>query len=319
MIAGFVQNRHSREALKLFSELHRSGLVPSHSGFTSSLFACANSGDIEMGKQIHSLAIKRRFHFNPFVGNGLICMYAKCRNIQDISRVSGTMIARDNVPWNSLDYRLSENCLLDDARKAFENMPERDVVSWTAIISAYEQAGHGDIAFELFGKMLAGGVKPNQSTISSLLGACGCMGATKLGEQIRALTHKVGLNACLFVSNALISMYFKCGSLDGFQIIQEMSYRDIVSWNAVLAGCGQNGLGVEAVEIFRQMQAAGILPNEISFLGVLCGCSHSGLMDKGWEYFHSMHQDYGIMPLVHHYSCMVSLLGRAGRLSELKS
>ncbi|KAF3450923.1 hypothetical protein FNV43_RR07012 [Rhamnella rubrinervis] len=319
MISGFVQNGHSQEAIKLFTELHRSGTFPSHSGFTSALFACANIGDVGMGRQIHTLTIKTIGQFNSFVGNGLISMYARCKNTEDASQVFSTMTARDCVPWNSLILGLSENHMLDEARKTFEKMPKRDVVSWTAIISAYVQAGQADTAFTLFLEMLARGMKPNQSTVTSLLSTCGNLGARKFGEQIHCLVHKLGLVSCLFVCNALITMYLKCGSLDGLCIFEEMPDRDIVTWNAVLAGCAQNGLGKEAVNIFQRMEATGVSPNGISYLGLLCACSHAGLVDEGWAYFNSMSQGYGITPLVYHYTCMVDLLGRAGQLYEAET
>ncbi|GMY05215.1 pentatricopeptide repeat-containing protein At4g02750-like [Fagus crenata] len=204
MISGFVQNGHSREALEVFAELHRSGNFPSHSSFSSALFACSNIADVEVGRQIHSLTIKTKCQFNSFVGNGLISMYGKCKSIEDFSQVFSTMRVKDVVSWNSLISRLSENYMLDDAWKFFEKMPNQDVVSWTAVISAYEQAGQGDIAFKFF-------------------------------------------------------------------------------------------------------------------LGVLCACGHAGFVDKGWAYFHSMSQDYGITPLVYHYTCMVDLLGRAGQISEAEA
>ncbi|KAK9281324.1 hypothetical protein L1049_004223 [Liquidambar formosana] len=319
MIAGLVQNGQSNEALELFAELHQSGNVPSSSSFTSSLSACANIGAVEMGRQIHSLTIKTRCQYNSYVGNGLISMYAKCKNMEDVSQVFSTMKVRDTVSWNSLIAGLSDNYMLDDARSTFEKMPTRDVVSWTAIISAYVQAGNGDIALELFLDMFARGMKPNQLTVTSIFSACASLGATKFGEQVHALIFKLGFDSCLFVCNSLMTMYFKCGCLDGLHVFEEMHDRDRVTWNAILSGCAQNGLGKEAIKIFDQMEAEGVVPNEVSFLEVLCACSHAGLLDKGWAYFNSMSQNYGITPLVHHYTCMVDLLGRAGQLSEAEA
>ncbi|KAL5574528.1 hypothetical protein UlMin_016227 [Ulmus minor] len=319
LISGFVKNGQSRGALKLFAELHRSGTAPNHSSFASALVACGNIGDVEIGQQIHSLAIKRRCQFISFVGNGLISMYAKCKNVEDMLQVFRVMKVRDIVAWNSLVVGLSDNGMLDGARKAFENMPKRDVVSWTAIISAYEQAGQVDVAFKLLFEMLTRGMKPSEVTVISLLNACGCIGELRVGEQIHCLIRKLGLNTRLFVSNALITMYFKCGSLDGLCHFEEMPNIDIVTWNAVLAGCAQNGLGREAVNIFKQMRSVGILPDEISFLGLLCACSHAGLAKEGWAYFNSMSEVYGITPSVNHYTCMVDLLGRAGQLHEAEA
>lgn len=319
MISGLVQNGQSCEALEFFTELHRSRTVPNQYCFTSALFACANNGAVEIGRQIHSLTIKANCQFNSYVGNGLISMYAKCRNMGDVSQVFSTMKVRDTISWNSLIGGLSENLMVDDARSIFEKMPKRDVISWTAIISAYEQYGDGDTALKLFHDMLTGGVRPNQITFTSLVSACGSLGATKLGEQIHAFIFKLGFDSRLSVCNALITMYFKCGCLDGLRIFEEMPDRDIVTWNAILKGCAQNGLGKEAVQIFEQMEDEGVMPNDKSFTGVLCACSHAGLVDKGWAFFNSMSQKYGTTPTVYHYTCMVDLLGRAGQLYEAKA
>lgn len=70
------------------------------------------------------------------------------------------------------------------------------------------------------------------------------------------------------------------------------------------------------IEIFEQMKALGNFTNKINFLGVLCARGHAGFLDKGWAYFNSMSEDYGITPLVYHYTCMVDLHERAGRISE---
>ncbi|KAF9586877.1 hypothetical protein IFM89_039902 [Coptis chinensis] len=129
----------------MLSELHKSGMVPSDSMFTSALFACANIGALEMGRQLHSLTVKAGCQCNSYVGNGLISMYAKCRNLENVSQVFNTMRVRDTVSWNSLISGISQNNMLDDARSIFEKMPRRDVVSWTAMISAYAQTGQGHL------------------------------------------------------------------------------------------------------------------------------------------------------------------------------
>ncbi|XXG42084.1 hypothetical protein AAC387_Pa01g2432 [Persea americana] len=319
IISGCAQNGRSEEALELLSDLHRLGTIPSHSSFTSALFACANIGALEMGRQIHGLTMKTGSQFNSYVGNGLISMYAKCKNMEDVSQVFSTMRVKDIVSWNSLIAGLSQNYMLDDARIAFEKMPKRDVVSWTAMICAYVQAGHEIEALELFHGMLENGTIPNPSTITSILSTCANLGATKLAKQIHGMSFKLGLDMDLFVGNALITMYFKCGCVDAFWVFNEMPQRDVITWNAVLAGCAQQGFGKEAVEIFEQMKSEAVLPNHISFVSLLCACSHAGLVEEGWRYFNSMSRDYGLMPLEGHYACMVDLLGRAGHLYEAEA
>lgn len=319
MISGFVQNEKFKEALELFAELHRTGEAPSHSGFTSALSACATLGDVELGRQIHTLTIKTRCQHNPYVGNGLISMYAKSKNMGDVSQAFSTMQVRDIVSWNSLIAGFSENNMLDDALDTFQKMPKRDEVSWTTVISAYVQAGQFENALKMFLQMLRAGMKPRDFALISLLSACSSTGTTKLGKQIHGLILKNGFNSCLCVCNALITMYFKCGSLDGFSVFEDMPVQDIISWNAVLTGCAQNGLGEKAIRIFEQMKAAGIFPDEISFLGVIGACCNAGLVDKAQAYFNCMRQIYGISPMTHKYSCMVDLLGKAGELYEAQT
>ncbi|KAF5741753.1 pentatricopeptide repeat-containing protein [Tripterygium wilfordii] len=319
MISGFVHNGQCSEGLRLFSEFHRTGMLPSHSSFTTALHACSFTGDVNRGRQIHTLTIKARCQFNSYVGNGLISMYAKGNSLEDVSRVFRTMRVRDIVSWNSLVAGLSKNYMLDDAQSVFENMPERDVVTWTAIISAHVQAGKGEKAFELFLDMLTQGMKPRELTLISLLTASGNMCINKSGEQFHALVVKHGFESCRCVCNAVMTMYFKCGNLDGLRVFEEMPDQDIVTWNAVLSGYAKNGLSKEAIRIFEQMKAASIFPDEISFLQVMTACCRTGLVNEVWAYFNSMINDYGISPSVEHYTCIVDLLGRAGHISEAES
>ncbi|KNA09521.1 hypothetical protein SOVF_152880 [Spinacia oleracea] len=319
MISGLAQNERCEEALHMFVGLQRLGNFPTHSCFTSCIYASASLGAIEIGKQMHALAIKNSCHHNSFVANALISMYSKFKNTEDVSQVFSAIGIKDVAAWNSLITSHSHNYMLEKARDIFEKMPERDVVSWTAIVSAYAQAGDFDAAFHMFIDMLARQLRPNELTITSTLSACGSAGAVKLGEQIHGLLNKLGFDSCLFVNNALITMYFKFGSEGGFSVFEYMSEKDLVTWNAVLAGCAHNGLGKEAIKFFKRMEAEGVFPDQISFLGILCACSRAGLLEEGRAYLDSMCKDYGIKPLLYHYTCVVDLLGRAGELSEAEA
>ncbi|CAN4126474.1 unnamed protein product [Withania somnifera] len=317
MISGLMHNGLSVESLELMAKMHRLGNIPSDSSFTSALLACADIGDVEVGRQIHSLSLRAGCQYNPYVGNGLITMYAKCKNLEDDAEAFG--LTKSDIISSSIPAGHSDNFRLEDAVRVFQQMPNRDVVSWTSVISAYVQGGKGEIALKLFLDMFSHGIKPNELTVTSLLSATGSLGAKKLGQQLHVLTFKLGMDSRLFIGNAVISMYFKCGSLDGIQVFDEMVERDIVTWNALLTGCAQNGLGKEAISYFEKLTAEGFVPNQITFLELLCACGHVGLVDEGLTYFNSMRQHYGIVPVINHYTAMVDLLGRGGRLLEAES
>lgn len=332
MIAGFAQNGRYCEALQLFSDLHRRKedmpFPPQHSCYTSALLACSYiSGDsgLEHGRQIHTLVVKTGCQFNTFICNGLISMYSKCDSFADVNQMFEKMKVKDTVSWNCLITGLANNNMVADAHAVFERMPNRDIVSWTSIISAYGQSGgHETEALSLFMKMQNQSIKPNSSTLATMISVCADLGATGLGQQFHSLAVKLGsirstgTDDDIFISNALITMYFKCGVCrDSFQVFDEMSDHDIVTWNAILTGCAHQGFGMETIRLFDQMKSEGVVyPNHITFLAMMCACSHAGLVDEGFKYFDSMSRDYSLMPSTKHYACMVDLLGRAGRLTE---
>jgi len=130
---------------------------------------------------------------------------------------------------------------------------------------------------------------------------------------------KLGIQLDSFVGNSLISMYAKCGLIEDPRLMFDIIVnRDVVSWNAMIAGYAQHGFGNEALKMFEELQRTGVKPNEVTFIGILSACSHAGLVDEGLRYFNSMYEDYCIAPRAEHYACIIDLLGRAGRLEEAK-
>jgi pentatricopeptide repeat protein len=156
-------------------------------------------------------------------------------------------------------------------------------------------------------------------TITSVLSACARLSALKHGKEIHHYIIRFWFESHVFVGSALIDMYSKCGSIEvARHLFDKLSERNIVSWNAMIAGYAMHGHGEDALSLFHQMQQADIDPDHITFIALLSACSHAGLIDEGWHYFISMSREYHITPKVGHYSCMVDLLGRAGRLDEAR-
>nr|CAD1840900.1 unnamed protein product [Ananas comosus var. bracteatus] len=84
----------------------------------------------------------------------------------------------------------------------------------------------------------------------------------------------------------------------------------------MITGYSSHGLGLEAIDLLEKMINAGYEPNEVTFIAVLSACSHCGFVEQGMQYFDLMRERYGINPTIDHYTCMVDMLGRAGRLEE---
>jgi pentatricopeptide repeat protein len=267
-----------KEALKMLQVMHK---VDSDA-YVSLLQACININSIAEGKCIQTHIIKTGFELHVDVGNKLLIMYAKYKRIED-------------------------------ARQVFDKMPERDVVTWTAMIGGYGQSGQEEHALRLFIQTLDFGVKPNQYTFGSVISACARLEVLEEGKQVHGYTIKIGLDTNAFVGSALVDMYAKCGSIDdarkvfnkmpeqnvvastamvtGYvknerveeasELFWRMPERNVISWNAMIAGYAQNGHNEEALELFSQMRCSGNVPNQNTFPSVLSACGNLAALGKG--------------------------------------
>ncbi|KAL8064655.1 hypothetical protein ABFX02_01G105300 [Erythranthe guttata] len=203
------------------------------------------------------------------------------------------------------------------AEKTFQEMPDKNLVTWNAMIAGYVENGRGEDGLKLFKKMLELGIKANPSSLSSVLLACSNLSVLKLGKQVHQLMYKSPKYWDTTVGTSLISMYCKCGVLeDGWKLFMEMSVKDVVTWNAMISGFAQHGVSHKALDLFNEMRNKGIKPDWITFVGVLSACNHGGLVELGIGYFEQMQKDYRIGVKPDHYTCMIDLLGRAGKLNE---
>ncbi|XP_059068267.1 pentatricopeptide repeat-containing protein At4g13650-like [Cryptomeria japonica] len=286
MIAGYAQNGFDEKALETFRQMQLSGVKPNSTTFASVLPACAKIGDLEQGMGIHQSIIDRGLLSDVVVTTALIDMYAKCGSI-------------------------------DKAYELFNKMPQRNVVSWTAMIAGYAQNGFVEKALDNFKQMQLAGVAPDSSTFASIFLACAKAGALEHGMDIHQSIKDTEILSDVVVATALVNMYAKCGSIDrARELFDRISKRDIISWNAMIAGYAQNGLCKDALKIFELMKNSGTFPDIVSFSCVLCACSHAGLVDEGCTYFNHISNSYCITPTVDHYVCLVDLLARAGYLED---
>lgn len=263
------------------------GVRPDKFTFPFVLKACAELMAIWLGSAAHAHVVKFGLSFDTIVRTELMVMYAKFGDL------------------GSADY-------------AFENMRKRDLVSWNALIAVYAQDGHADKAFKVFDRMDAAGVAPDSVTLASVLSACGYLGSLEFGVRLHRRIVEQGIEMNVFVENALLDMYAKCGSMEtASRVFCDMRERNVVSWSTMIGGYAINGESEKAFALFSQMRNEGVRPNHVTLLAVLTACSHSGLISQGWSYFKYMAQpNSDLIPRIEHYACMVDLLGRSGHLQQ---
>eukprot|EP01018_Ginkgo_biloba_P034183 Gb_33070 [translate_table: standard] len=253
MIRGYATNGPCEEALTLYYQMQRLGVLPDKFTFPFVLKACASLSNIEEGKEIHDHVFRAGLGSDVFVENSLVAMYAKCGSIEM-------------------------------ARQLFDKMSERNVVSWSAMIAGYAQNGHPKEAMVLFHRMQLENVKPNRVTIVSVLPACADLAGLQEGKDIHDYAVRNGYDSDISVQNALVDMYSKCRHVKiAHQLFDKMSKRDVVSWSAMIAGYVQCGQANEALTLFCQMQLADVKPDSVTMLNVLRACSHlAALQQAKW-------------------------------------
>lgn len=286
LIAGYVQNGLFEKGLSGFRDMMAFGVQPNAVTLVSVLPACASMEFLNLGKLIHAYSFKLGFISDISLVNTLIALYGKCGHV-------------------------------DIARSLFDRMAVRSVVSWNAIIAAYEQNKAGADAIMLFRRMQTESVEYDYITLVSVISACASIGALDTGKWVHDLVRCKGLETNVSITSALIDMYAKCGNINlARDVFDRLHYRSVVSWTSIIGACASHGHGEDAVLLFSKMKEEGIRPNIYTFTAVLTACRHSGFVEEGRKHFESMTEDYLIVPGIEQCACMVDLLGRAGELNE---
>ncbi|XP_059067337.1 pentatricopeptide repeat-containing protein At3g26782, mitochondrial [Cryptomeria japonica] len=317
MMAGYALDGFAEEALETFKLMQLAGVQPDSTTFASVLPTCAKLGALEEGMNIHQMIMESKLLLDVVVVSALIDMYAKCGCLHKARNLFDEMPRRNVISWTAMISGYAQNGVLDEALRLFKEMPSRNVVTWTVMIAGYAQNGFIENALETFKQMQLAGINPNSTTYASILPAIAKMGALEEGMVIHQRIIESGFFIDISTVNALIDMYAKCGSIHkARKVFNKIPERNVVSWNMMIAGYARHGYGKHSLKIFELMKDSGTYADNVSFICVLFACSHAGLVDEGCKFFCGMSDSYCIMPTMDHYACMVDLLGRASYLDE---
>lgn len=284
----YITTGEVRNGLRLLRSMQVEGVRPNPVTISSLLSACSGPYYSKDGRSLHGWTIRQKFDSDVIVETALIDMYAKC-NYADLS------------------FRV------------FEKTSKMKTVQWNAIISGCIHNKLARKAMEYFKRMLMKEVEPNDATLKSILPAYAILADLHQAKNIHCYLVKSGFLSSTEVATALIDIYSKCGSLEsGHKLFSGIprKEKDVILWSVVIAGYGMHGYGEIAVSLFKEMIQSGVRPNEVTFTSTLHACSHAGLLDEGLDLFKFMAKNYHTSLCADHYTCVVDLLGRAGRLTE---
>ncbi|WOK94431.1 hypothetical protein Cni_G03133 [Canna indica] len=286
LIKSYTQSNSHLLSLLVFTSMLRSSVPPDLLTFPPLLKSISQLHLPPLGRSVQACIIKIGPHPSVFVNTALVSMYCSFGRV-------------------------------DDARQVFSEMPQRNSVTWNAMITGYVHNRRFREAHQLFSRMLRSGVELGEVTVVCALTACSHLGALSQGIWIHDYIKNHGLRLNVFVGTALIDMYMKCGVIDeALKVFSAMRVKNVFTWNALMSGYAMNGEGEAALKAFDEMTEENMKPDGITFLALLCACCHQGFVERGRKLFIGMEKDFGLRPRIEHYGCMVDLLGRAGLLKE---
>ena len=227
LVSAFIRGGRFAEALEVFGEMD---VAPNEGTLASALVACGRLGVVRAGKAVHGWYLKREREMKLIVGNAVLDMYVKCEK-------------------------------LDLARRVFDRLLVRDIVSWTVMVSGLVHCRLPSEALEVFNAMQTSGVKPDKVVLSTVLSACASLGALGSGKWVHEYIERKGIERDVHVGTSLVDMYAKCGCLEtSLSVFHKMPVKNVSSWNALINGFALHGHGREALEYFDRMVASGFPP-----------------------------------------------------------
>eukprot|EP00250_Pteridium_aquilinum_P011742 c20276_g3_i1 orf=149-1690(+) len=251
IISAHADYGQAERAILLYRQMQLSTAKPNPCTFVAALKCCACTEALAEGRLIHSDTMKQGLETDVCIGNTLIDMYCKCTSLRD-------------------------------ARKMFEDMPTRNVVSWNSLLSGYVQLECSEDAAEILKKMHKQGMEPSNVTLLCHLKLCASRKALDQGKLIHDQVYTRGFESDIFLGNALLNMYIKCNKLnDAHNVFNKLHVQNVVAWSVMIHGYAENGHGEEALKMFVKMRMKGIRPDEITFVCVLKACATIRALEQG--------------------------------------
>ncbi|XP_030522256.2 pentatricopeptide repeat-containing protein At4g14170-like [Rhodamnia argentea] len=230
----------AHDGFETYNAMIRSGVRPDGHTFPFVFKVCADFVEVKKGMEIHVVVFKLGFNGDVYVGNTLLQFYGNCGDLRG-------------------------------AEKVFDEMAERDVVSWNTVIGVFSVNGLYEEAFEFFNNMNSrSGMRPNMVSVISVLPVCAGLEDEVMASQIHAYTVKVGLVTNVTVGNALVDAYAKCGNgVASRHFFDKMVEKNEVSWNAIITGFAYGERNVDALVMFRSMVFEGLKPDSVTISSML--------------------------------------------------
>ncbi|XP_057765715.1 pentatricopeptide repeat-containing protein At3g29230-like [Salvia miltiorrhiza] len=274
MSKGYLQNDALSEVAVLFCDMIRENVSPNCYTLPAVLKSCCKSSSWKEGEQVHCIAVKNGFISNTYVGTNLIELYSGAGRLVCAYRAFTEMVDRNVVSWTAMITGYVANGDLVSARRLFDLAPERDVVLWNRMVSVHIDLGDMVEAKRLFDMM------PCKDLMSY---------------------------------NTLLNGYAKNGDVEGCErLFESMQERNYFSWNGLIGAYAHNGRFLEVLDAFKRMlKETNVQPNDATLVNVLAACARLGDLDFGKK-VHKYAEEYGYEGNVYVCNGLIDMYAKCG-------
>ncbi|KAB2617339.1 pentatricopeptide repeat-containing protein [Pyrus ussuriensis x Pyrus communis] len=285
MVLGFAQSGFLDKVLGLFRDMRFDGILPDTVTVVGLTRASLDTKNLALVKSVHAFGIRIGIDGDVSMANTWISAYAKCEDLSSAMAV-----------FNGVEIGV------------------RTVVSWNSLIAGYGSLEKLVNALSFYKWMLCDGYRPDTSTIVSLLSSCIQPDKLFQGALIHCHGIKLGCNSDIFVVNALISMYSRCGDILSSRFLFDgMTDRTCVSWTAIISGYAESRDLDEALRLFHAMEVAGVKPDVVTVLSLVSGCGLTGALELG-KWIHQYAFSNGLRDNIVVCNALIDMYAKCGNI-----
>ncbi|XP_050377135.1 pentatricopeptide repeat-containing protein At1g71490 [Argentina anserina] len=323
LISSYVKNELLEEALATYEQMVNKGIRPDCFTYPSVLKACAEKLDIGFGKEVHKSIDASCQEWNLFVHNALVSMYGKFGLVDVARQLFDNMPQRDIISWNSMISCYASRGMWNEAFEVFGNLQMEgtniSIITWNTIAGGCLRTGKITGALELLSKMRVGGTRLDSVAFTIGLSASSHIGAIKLGKEMHGSAIRSYCDGYDNVQNALITMYSRCKNLrHAYTLFQSIEDRSIITWNSMISGFSHMDRAEEASFIFRKMMCCGIKPNYVTIASILPVCARVANLQHGKEFHCYITKHVEFVDYLLLWNALVDIYARSGRVVDAK-
>ncbi|KAI3697549.1 hypothetical protein L6452_30642 [Arctium lappa] len=244
MIVGHARHGNIGTCVDLFKKMLAESCDHDQWTFSAFMNASAESQEYRIGCMVHAFVVKKGWSYAVEANNSILSFYAQLGSPADVVKMFESIETRTHVSWNAIIDAQMKIGDTHKARIAFQKALEKNVISWTSMMTGYVRNGNVEEAVSYFVDMIRSSLHPDDFSLGTVLHACSVMATLGHGKLIHSLAICHGFHAYAYVGNGLVNMYAKCGDIDGSnQAFNDIIEKDLVSWNTMLIAYGLHGWG----------------------------------------------------------------------------